>query len=601
MATSISVIGGTVANLPVRGVFAIAGDASARVFWNDTATPGVSRTVTASTGQTATGTTSPITVSGLTNGTAVTFTVKATGGLVSWASDAVTPTSGDPGVIYYVDSVAGSNANNGTSTATPLQSIATAMGKTLTPGDAVLLKRGSRWNNEAFGTIAVSGSSNRPITIGAYGQGPAPYLYGGTRLTGWAVSSGTTYSVALSRASGSYPGMLWVNRQYRARGASSTTLNNNEWFYNGTTMFYRNDAGNPDLDGAAYEVGTTRDCVTVGTTRTDWIIRDLQIHLYNRSAANTAGSSNTRIVYAENQARQVGCQSNYTGVPGGNNGVFALFGASFCIVRGNDCRGCNTDNYYGLGIQDCEFIDNVGILAVGFAADLLQIDQNGGVDPGGTQGAVDTFRNNIRRNYFDQRGTPSPKGCIISFSIDDVVENNVCYGGNFGISPAWNQIVRYNKVYEVGVETHLDWPGGIYSENNSLDIQDTLVHHNLVVGCETGIILWDGQRRNFRVFNNTVTGSVRQGTQFNNTWSSTSPSQWRNDIYYNPKAGSEGIPSGTGLQTSTNLSGTNPQFIDKVDYVPGSGSPARNAGTVIAGITDGYLGSAPDIGYIEAG
>ncbi|HEY5002694.1 MAG TPA: choice-of-anchor Q domain-containing protein, partial [Ktedonobacteraceae bacterium] len=54
---------------------------------------------------------------------------------------------------------------------------------------------------------------------------------------------------------------------------------------------------------------------------------------------------------------------------------------------------------------------------------------------------------------------------------------------------------------------------------------------------------------------------------------------------------------------SDNGSGTNPKYANPSggDYSLQTGSPAINAGTVIPGITDGYVGSAPDIGAYESG
>ena len=47
---------------------------------------------------------------------------------------------------YYVSSSAGSDANNGTSTSTPWQTIAHVNAQTFQPGDSILFKRGDVWN-----------------------------------------------------------------------------------------------------------------------------------------------------------------------------------------------------------------------------------------------------------------------------------------------------------------------------------------------------------------------------------------------------------------------------------------------------------------------
>lgn len=94
--TSVTATPGTVPGAPTA-VQAVAGDGSATVSFTAPADNGgfavTGYTVTASTGQTATGTSSPIVVPGLANGTSRTFTVKATNakgtGAASAASNAV--------------------------------------------------------------------------------------------------------------------------------------------------------------------------------------------------------------------------------------------------------------------------------------------------------------------------------------------------------------------------------------------------------------------------------------------------------------------------------------------------------------------------------
>jgi PA14 domain len=64
-------------------------------------------------------------------------------------------------------------------------------------------------------------------------------------------------------------------------------------------------------------------------------------------------------------------------------------------------------------------------------------------------------------------------------------------------------------------------------------------------------------------------------------------------------------PSGTGLPVFTNnLAQTvNPKFVDSVatNFALGAGSPAINKGRVLAPYTNGFLGSAPDMGALESG
>ncbi len=73
---------------------------------------------------------------------------------------------------YYIDSVTGNDSNNGA--ALPWKTIARANKASYNPGDQLLLNRGAVWYETL--TLQSSGTSAAPITVGAYGTGPAPLL-----------------------------------------------------------------------------------------------------------------------------------------------------------------------------------------------------------------------------------------------------------------------------------------------------------------------------------------------------------------------------------------------------------------------------------------
>lgn len=625
---------------PVTGVFGVAGSGNAQVFFNETDTSGAIVTVTASTGQVATGTTSPITVNGLPNGTTVTFTATRSGSRPSLTSDPVTPNA-TPGVVYYVDAEAGNDTAAGTTSGAPLRTLANAAALALQPGDAVLLRRGRAWPGESFQpTAGLSGATGRPITVGAYGTGPAPLLYQGVALAGWLPAAGTnTFRAPFARASGSYPGVLYRNRTPSRLGGGATTLTNGQWWYDGAYVYYRQDSGHPATDGALYEAAAGDVAVKlVGCT--DWVVRDLNVVLSNRLGIEATRNPTTlaecaRIVFAENRVEHVGSQSTLTGVPTGfNNGALAFGWVTDGVMRGNYAYSCHTDLYYWLGGVNCQLVDNIGLASHGESGDIFQCDHSG--DTANRPISSNIY---VARNYFDQTGTTSPKGCIIAFAQGGVIERNTCIGGNFGISyPGSNLEVRFNKIYNVGIATNLDWTGGLYSANNGLDTTGSLVHHNLVVGCLNGISAPENTtRHNHRYYNNTIVNCTRRAAEFSGSWDPAQPSHFENNLLYNPSssqgelrvATTSGLvcdhnlysaerttlfntgPSYTGYNTmaawraATGLDTTsgvtsNPQFVDTATYAVDRGSPARDAGVVVAGITTGFRNLAPDIGYLES-
>lgn len=72
---------------------------------------------------------------------------------------------------YYLDSEHGADSNPGTQAA-PWKTLKNLDGRTFAPGDGIYFARGSSFTGGFV--ISSSGSPGRPITIAAYGAGPAP-------------------------------------------------------------------------------------------------------------------------------------------------------------------------------------------------------------------------------------------------------------------------------------------------------------------------------------------------------------------------------------------------------------------------------------------
>jgi hypothetical protein len=89
--------------------------------------------------------------------------------------------TGSARATTYFVAAAGSDANSGTSSGSPWQSIGKVNGGTFSAGDSVLFNRGDVWNGTAL-VVPSSGSSGSPITFGAYGSGANPIIKGATNL-----------------------------------------------------------------------------------------------------------------------------------------------------------------------------------------------------------------------------------------------------------------------------------------------------------------------------------------------------------------------------------------------------------------------------------
>jgi Right handed beta helix region len=96
---------------------------------------------------------------------------------------------------YYV-AAAGDDANSGTDTGHPWQTIAKVNAATFSAGDSILFNRGDAWQGTAL-TAPSGGSSGSPITFGAYGSGANPVIKGSTLLdtSGYVLAPGGSTTI----------------------------------------------------------------------------------------------------------------------------------------------------------------------------------------------------------------------------------------------------------------------------------------------------------------------------------------------------------------------------------------------------------------------
>jgi len=80
---------------------------------------------------------------------------------------------------FHVDAKDGDDAKDGLSPAAAWRTFRNVNGRVFQPGDAILLKRGCAWDEGL--SPAGSGTADRWITVGAYGDGPRPRVNGVNR------------------------------------------------------------------------------------------------------------------------------------------------------------------------------------------------------------------------------------------------------------------------------------------------------------------------------------------------------------------------------------------------------------------------------------
>jgi hypothetical protein len=207
---------------------------------------------------------------------------------------------------YFVSATSGSNTSDGRSPATPWRTIAKINATTFLPGDSVLFRRGEVWKDTLLLFFSESGTTEAPIYIGAYGEGPRPII---TDITPLARSADT---------------IAW-----RARGANIWALHcpetPNRLWLDGTEVLRA---------AIAQDVGTTNSEGTI-----EWWYHD-------------ATDSTLLLHSTDNPARA------FARIEGNRPaGVLALYRSAYMVIEGLDFRGGRWTTIYGGACSHVTFRD----------------------------------------------------------------------------------------------------------------------------------------------------------------------------------------------------------------------------------------------------
>lgn len=211
-----------------------------------------------------------------------------------------------------------------------------------------------------------------------------------------------------------------------------------------------------------------------------------------------------------------------------------------------------------------------------------------------------------------------------------ITHNTIYRTGRSGIDGVYsNKNIAYNDIYDFGlINTDL---GAIYAANGA-DLTGTRVHHNWLHDAKNdaghqfpvgaGIyfdqnakpaqidhnVFWNNHKNDVRleqekppfhrIFNNTMASTETNFWFTFHSYPGSSPSDSQNNIYRSLIK-----PNTPGTNEMT--SGTDPKFANAgeggLKYRLQADSPAIDRGVVIPGVTDGHVGSAPDLGAYEYG
>lgn len=505
------------------------------------------------------------------------------------------------GTVYYVDSEAGSDENDGTSPGKAFQTLDKVNGVELKPGDSILLKKGSIFDNQRLYPKG-KGTEDRPILISSYGEGNMPVINaGGFRKTGGTNEDGTP------KYEGHKEAILIENMEYTT--VTGIEVTNDDDF----TANWQSGASNKD----------------------DELPRRLGIHVtVDERAADTYKGLEDRsykgVVIDGCYVHDVdGNENRGVNKVDGGIGIEVIFSSKAGVypyfdgvtIQNNRIEKCDRTGIKGIRISDLDnFRHN--------DPNKSDYDPNNDAD---NNGANDGSRsNNIRykdqaqRNYKVLNNDVSDiggDGILVCETKGAIVENNLLHnhtmranpGANAGIW-SWNAfdtVFRYNESYggpsynQDGCSYDSDYlsAGTIFEYNYS---HDTPMGFMLLMGGnDTDVVRYNLSQNDGMVWRHIAAGSSTPSYVYNNVfyyngdnwkWSLGSPdsvaSNWNfyNNIFYNTSTNSNGewgnvdwskagvagnlVYNATGTYSENEIAGAihgDPEFVN-----PGGGADRAN-------------------------
>jgi fibronectin type 3 domain-containing protein len=552
---------------------------------------------------------------------------------------------------YYVAKT-GDNSNSGTSLAAPFLTIQKAA-TNMVAGDSCYIRQGTYRETV---TPANSGTSSARITFAPY-AGEKVVVSGADVLNlSWSVHSGSIYkaTTALSFRQLFVDGAMmnearWPNAQTdnlleapRARVGSGTltTLTDTDMpnvnLVGGTVHFFPGSTGGEWAansrritaqdtvlkkitwqTNASYNLSVNNPYYLYGKLElldiaTEWYLDNGASTLYLWTPNGASPASHTTEVKARASGFDLDNRA-YITVTGLY--IFAadisMTSTTNCVVDNCHLRYVRHDTTVDWG-KDSSVPPTCNVTGSGsvWKNSSIMFSSQNGLELGGV-GALVT--NCVIRNVDYYPGRYFASVTTSSGSNHVIIRNTFSGSGRLHVWPKTPSIeVAYNE---------MSWGNRLTMDGGAVYIYDfdgrgTKIHHNWAHHTEVGIYL-DNYTTNFAVYRNVCFDNSRAGIQLNAP--GINHKIYNNTLVRNPTsipvpfAGS-GDPSQAGTQVINTLGDRAMSFLADAttnkngwyppvgaDFVPQTGSGAINAGQIIPGYTDGYLGAGPDIGAYETG
>ena len=260
----------------------------------------------------------------------------------------------------YYFSVTGNDANNGTSTSTPWQTISkfNSVFSSRNPGDSLLFKRGDTFYGSI--TISTSGTSGSPIVIGAYGTGSKPVITGFTTVSAWTNLGSNIWESTAAVSTLATCNMVTINGVNTPMGRYPNTGYLTFQSHSGTTSITSSSlTGTPNWTGAELVVrasqwaldrtpitaqsgGTLTYSGSISHTPTDGFGYFIQ------NDSRTLDTANEWYYNPSTKKIQIYSTSSPTNVQVATQDVLATVYGAYITFDGLSFTGANSNAFYGI-------------------------------------------------------------------------------------------------------------------------------------------------------------------------------------------------------------------------------------------------------------
>ena len=438
---------------------------------------------------------------------------------------------------YYVDALNGNDRNQGISQDAPWRTLAKVNESSFSPGDTILLRRGSVWR-EQF-NFPSSGTSAAPITIDAYGNGPLPVVSGADLVDRAAWSQTSSASIWETRVEFQPQVVIFDGLKGHRKSSIAAISAALDWAWESGTLHVFSSA-NPaqayQRPGIEYGVrpsainftgrsflilknieATGANAIPYGEGAGIWAIT---VHLEGPTASHLVISKVSVLngagdgIHIENADESTVDSAVVHDNEGAgiefyhSNGKFPVKSGT---ITNNDVHHNGFNGIFVVGCPRKERCRSVvypeGLTVTGFNITGNTVHDNGaGIYLHETNDSLVANNTAYSNNNISRRGEGYCVG--LSGSSSNVVEKNNCYQARLsgielsidtGIPPfgSSNNIIRYNTVHDDG--SH-----GIFT--NYVPSQNNKIFYNLIYNHPAGSCIM-ANYKGHEIFNNTCYNS----------------------------------------------------------------------------------------------